>query len=482
MAELDPDLLLGRLAVHYKVLSKDRVGEALRQWRAADGGQDFAAYLAAHGLVAPEVVKKLLHARAQYLERERAKAGGAAPAKAAPTRSASPAAAPAEAAPQPAAPTPAPAAQPAPASGPAPAMPAAGGGGGLLELTPSTTLEELLRRSRQLGASDLHVHSGAQLRLRIQGELEVASEVVTPERAEELVYGLLTEEQRAQLDENLQLDFAFAIDGVGRFRSNAYRQQRGLDAVFRVIPPEPPSLADLGLPEGLESLAAYHQGMVLFTGPAGCGKSSTMAAMVRRINETRPDHIITVEDPIEYVHRSQRCVVNQREVGPHTESFARALRAALREDPDIIAIGELRDLETISLALTAAETGHLVLGTLHTSSAIRTVNRVLGVFPPDQQAQIRTMFSESLRAVVSQRLVPRADGQGRVAAVEVLISTKAVGNLIREQKTFQLQSAMQTGTSQGMCLLDTSLTELVRQGVITKEAARRNAENPKSFA
>ncbi len=351
-----------------------------------------------------------------------------------------------------------------------------------LRFGPGTTLEKLLRQTREINASDLHVHSGARLKVRLNGRLEDTSGLIDSALAEQLIHGLLDEEQQALLKEHMQLDFSHSIPGVGRFRGNAFRQQRGLDAVFRAIPPDPPSLADLGLPDSLADLVSFHQGMVLLTGPAGCGKSSTMAALVRLINEQRPDHIITVEDPIEYVHPSLRCLVNQREVGPHTESFARALRAALREDPDIIVIGELRDLETVSLALTAAETGHLVLGTLHTSNAIRTVNRVLGVFPPDQQAQIRTMFSESLRAVVSQRLLPRADGAGRVAAIEVLMNTKAVGNLIREQKTFQLHSIMQTGSRYGMCLLDASLTTLVKNGWITRETARLESDKPESFA
>ncbi|MCG8458419.1 MAG: type IV pilus twitching motility protein PilT [Holophagales bacterium] len=350
-----------------------------------------------------------------------------------------------------------------------------------IRYSPSSTLDELLAQVQKIRASDLHVHSGARVRVRIHGRMEETSEILSPERAEELIYAILSEEQRARLEEQLQLDFAHEIPGQGRFRANAYKQQNGLDAVFRAIPPNPPTLAELGLPDDLERVVAFHQGIVLFTGPAGCGKSSTMAAMVRLLNAQRPDHILTVEDPIEYVHISDRALINQREVGPHTESFARALRAALREDPDIIAIGELRDLETIELALTAAETGHLVLGTLHTSSAIRTINRLLGVFPPEQQNQIRTMVSESLRAVVSQRLIPRADGQGRIAALEVLMSSRAIGNLIRENKTFQIPSQMQTGAAQGMKILDNSLTELVQQGLITQEEARRNAEDPKRF-
>jgi twitching motility protein PilT len=296
-----------------------------------------------------------------------------------------------------------------------------------------------------------------------------------------MVEEILTPEQREALRERGQVDFAYTLGAQGRFRSNAYRQQRGVDAVFRVIPPKPPTLEELGLPSSLARLANYHQGMVLLTGPAGCGKSSTLAALLNIINEDRHDHIITIEDPIEYIHPSKKCVVNQRQVGPHTGSFARALRGALREDPDIIAIGELRDLETIALALTAAETGHLVLATLHTNNAVRTVNRILGVFPPNQQDQIRTMVSESLRAVVSQRLVAKADGNGRVPALEILMANKAVGNLIRENKTFQIKSVLQTGATHGMCLLDASLAELVKNKVITRDEAARNAEDPQRF-
>jgi twitching motility protein PilT len=255
-----------------------------------------------------------------------------------------------------------------------------------------------------------------------------------------------------------------------------------VDAVFRPIPLEPPTLEDLSLPSSLAKLTGYHQGLVLVTGPAGCGKSSTMAALINLINEDRPDHIITVEDPIEFAHRSKMCVVNQRQVRKHTGSFASALRAALREDPDVIAIGELRDLETISLAITAAETGHLVLGTLHTNDAARTINRILDAYPPDQQSQIRAMISESLRAIVSQKLVPTADGSRRVPALEILLVNIAVSNLIREERVFQLRSVMQTGRNLGMRLFDDSLLELMRAGTISKETARKNCDDPKLFA
>ena len=565
------DLLLGRLAVHFKLLSKEQVSEALQRRRLVDESLDFGSFLVSESYLAPETFQKLEGARQQYLQKNglqpptdarvvaRAPEAPqpAAPVPAAPVPAAPQPAAPQPAAPQPAAPqpeapqpaagfeepelrldpndtspvlqlagdpglsaapaapaapapaapaAPAPAAPAAPApaapAAPAPAAPAAPApaappapvaaepaaaqavvaGAGKLSYSPSSQLRDLLQQAAKLGASDLHVHCQAAIRLRLNGNMEDASPLIDAARSEELIMGLLSDEQKEILEERWQLDFSYEIPQVGRFRANAYRQQKGLDAVFRIIPPRPPTLMDLGLPADLERVVSFHQGMVLFTGPAGCGKSSTMAAMVRLINSDRPDHILTVEDPIEYVHPSLKCVVNQREVGAHTESFARALRAALREDPDIIVIGELRDLETIELALTAAETGHLVLGTLHTSSAIRTINRLLGVFPPEQQNQIRTMVSESVRAIVSQRLIPKADETGRVAALEVLMNTKAIGNLIREKKTFQIQSQMQTGAGQGMVLLDNSLAELVQKGVITREQAFMNAEDAKRFA
>ena len=346
-----------------------------------------------------------------------------------------------------------------------------------------TELDRLLEAAAKGGASDLHLHSGSSVRHRTNGKLvELAGAPVEASRAERMVFSILTPEQRGILEVKGELDFCYTLPGVGRFRTNLYRQQRGYDGVFRAIPPEPPTLEKLGLPAAFAKLTNYHQGMVLVTGPAGCGKSSTLAALVNLINEERRDHIITIEDPIEYIHPSKRCLVNQRAARRHTESFARALRAALREDPDVIVIGELRDLETISLAMTAAETGHFVLATLHTNDTIRTINRLVGAFPSDQQGQVRTMLSESLRAVISQRLLPSADGTRRVPAYELLMVNKAAGNLIRENKTFQIRSILQTGASQGMGLLDDSIAQLVKSGVVSREEALRHVEDAKRIA
>jgi twitching motility protein PilT len=332
------------------------------------------------------------------------------------------------------------------------------------------------------GASDIHLHAGAPILFRIGGTLqEIGPELLDPRRSESFAMCAIPDEQRGTFAQRGELDFCYSQESLGRFRASVYRQQRGVDGVFRHIPPQPRSLDELGLPSTLAKFTNYHQGLVLVTGPTGCGKSSTLAALVDLINEERCEHILTIEDPIEYMHPSKRCVVNQRSVHQHTESFARALRAALREDPDVIVIGELRDLETISLALSAAETGHLVLATLHTNNAIRTLNRLIGAYPADQQGQIRMMLSESLRAVISQRLIPRADGQGRVPAVEVMVVTRAVGNLIRENKTFQINSILQTGASQGMGLLDHAISAHLKAGAITREEALLHCEDPKNL-
>ena len=341
----------------------------------------------------------------------------------------------------------------------------------------ATQMASLLTDAAAAEASDVHVHAGAAVQVRMLGQLKAQGAPLEAAQTRAMLDSVMTAEQRAVLDDVGEVDFAYTTPGGARFRCNVYQQQRGFDGAFRAIPEEPPLLEELALPSSLAKLTTYHQGLVLITGPAGCGKTATLAALVNIINEERREHILTIEDPIEVVHRSKKCLVNQRQVKRHTESFARALRAALREDPDVIVIGEMRDLETISLALSAAETGHLVLATLHTNSAIRTINRMVGVFPPSQQNQVRAMVSESLRAVVSQRLVTTKDGLGRVPALEVLYVNRAVSNLIRENRTIQIRSILQTGTSQGMCLLEQSLQDMVKSGVVTKEEAMRHMES-----
>ena len=505
----DNDALLGRIAVHTKLLTPDQLVEATEEQTRSGGRLRLGEILVQKGFITSAQLQKLLVAQKQVLAKQAAKRAeqaaaatqpgpepgaaripSAAEAAAAatlpvpkPAGAARAASAPPAAHEPPAASAPA-AAHAGPTAG-APTAAAAGTAGAATARSASSPLEalhELLREGVAAGVSDIHLHGGAPIRWRRHGVLEAqAGGPLDPARTEAMLRAALDPDQAALLDAEGQVDLAYTLPGVGRFRVNVYRQQRGLDGVFRVIPDHPPSLAELGLPSTLARLTNYHQGMVLVTGPAGCGKSSTMAAFLNLVNAERSDHILTIEDPIEVLHPSQRCLVNQRQVRRHTETFARALRAALREDPDVIAIGELRDLETISLALTAAETGHFVLATLHTSSTVRTIDRLIGVFPPDQQNQVRTMLSESLRAVVSQRLVRRADGQGRVPALEVLVVNKAVSNLIRENKSFQIRSILQTGAAQGMCLLDSSLEELVKKGVITQEEARRHCEDPKRF-
>jgi twitching motility protein PilT len=345
----------------------------------------------------------------------------------------------------------------------------------------SRPLDKLLAQSVKLKASDVHVHTGAPMQLRVNGKLFAdKSPPIDAAKAEAIIFEVLAPEQRQRLLDTNDIDFVYAIPGIGRFRANVYRELRGWDAVFRFIPPEPPTLDELGLSRTLAPITRIQSGLVLLTGPAGCGKSSTMAALIDHLNNDRAGHVITIEDPIEFVHRSRKSLLTQREINRHTESFAGALRAALRQHPDIIAIGELRDLETIALAVTAAETGHLVLGTLHTNNAVRSINRMLDVFPPKQQPQIRAMLSDSIRAVVSQRLLPAADGNRRVPVVELLLATHAVSNMIREEKTHQIRSVLQTGgRSIGMVAMDDALAELVKLGTISKEVARRHCEDPK---
>ena len=332
------------------------------------------------------------------------------------------------------------------------------------------TMQDLLREAADKGASDLHLSAGEPPLLRVHGDLvRIEHPAVTPEQVTELVNSIMSDAQRATFEAEHEVDFACELEGKGRFRVNVFVHSRGPGAVLRTIPTQIPALDTLHMPPVLKELCTRERGLVLVTGPTGSGKSTTLAAMVDVINQTWDAHILTIEDPIEFVHPPKRCLVNQREVGPHTNSFSNALRSALREDPDVILIGEMRDLETISLALTAAETGHLVFGTLHTSSAPKTIDRIIDVFPAGQQGQIRTMLSESLEAVVAQTLLKKKGG-GRVAACEVLIGTPAVRNLIREGKLHQITSMMQTGQRLGMQTLDMGLADLVKRGLIEPTA------------
>ena len=333
------------------------------------------------------------------------------------------------------------------------------------------TMEQLLREAVDKNASDLHLSAGQPPRLRVDGDLAPLDHPVqTPDDVMACVETVLNAEQKAKFQADHELDLACALDGVGRFRVNVFMQNRGPGAVMRRIPTVIPTMEQLGLPPVFQQLCSKDRGLVLVTGPTGSGKSTTLAAMIDYINSNEDAHILTLEDPIEFVHQSKRCLVNQREVGPHTGSFSAALKSALREDPDVILVGEMRDLETISLALTAAETGHLVFGTLHTSSAPKTIDRIIDVFPSGQQGQIRTMLSESLEAVIAQKLLKKKGG-GRVAAHEILVGIPAVRNLIREAKLHQIPSAMQTGGSFGMQTMDVAVAELSKKGLLEVPAA-----------
>jgi twitching motility protein PilT len=347
---------------------------------------------------------------------------------------------------------------------------------------PEPTLPDLLRHARALGASDLHLSTGTVPHVRVNGTLSpLPMAPSSPERLENWIRPILTNERGRTFEERQQIDFCHKDGSLGRFRTNVFLQRKGMSAVFRLVPFDVPNLADIGLPESLWELTTYSQGLILVTGPAGCGKTTTLAALVDRINATERCHILTIEDPIEYVHENKDSLVNQREIPGHSRTFARALRQSLREDPDVILVGEMRDLETISLAITAAETGHLVLATLHTTTAASTVDRIINAFPADQQGQIRQMVSESLKAVISQSLLPRRDGSGRIAAWEILRNTSAVAGLIREAKTFQIPSAMQTGGGAGMMLMDASLMRLVQDGAVDPRVAYDRALRKEAF-
>ncbi len=317
------------------------------------------------------------------------------------------------------------------------------------------TLDKVFKAAIDFKASDVHVVPGEPFILRRLGKLtKMKSSILTPDQCEQVTFEILSDEQQKKLKRNLQLDFALERPTLGRFRGSAMMHQNGLSAVFRVIPPKIPTLEELGHPEIVTKVLDNHQGLILVTGATGHGKSTTLAAMIDHINSNRAHHILTVEDPIEFIHPLKKGAINQRQIGRHTLSYANALKGALREDPDVIVIGELRDLETISLAISASETGHLVIGTLSTSSAPKTIDRIIDSFPPGEQSQIRTMLSEALKAVITQRLIPAKDGASMVMALEIMIGTMPLANLIRDGKTFQIPSIMQTGRSVGMQLMD----------------------------
>lgn len=493
---MDPaDRLLGELALRHALLTREQIMDCVRRSQQEEGRRNFAEIARDLGWLSESTLRALLESRDQVVARRNsvpaasARAGGPSSGRARvepdeldeledespiDTRAAPPSI-------------------PPPAAGVVThshhAKPRAAvardpsGDPNVDDATKPPYLLRALRYAVQNRASDLHLHSGAPIIARGSGRLlpfanQKPLGVAATEKA---IAQVLTDEQWDKLASDGEVDFPLDLPRIGRFRVNAYRQHRGLDIVMRILPPEPPTLEQLGLPSHLERLVDYRTGLVLCTGPAGCGKSTTLAALLNVIVSSRRDHVLTIENPIEYVYRGGKAIVTQRQVGAHTASFARALRAALREDPDVIAITELRDRETMGLALTAAETGHLVFGSLHTGNAGQTIGRIINAFPADEQGQIRVTLAESLRAVVSQRLVPRADGNGRVVALEVLNVTAAVTNMIREEKEYQVGSIMQTGKSQGMVTLDDSLGELVTAGTIEKAQARRFAENKERF-
>ncbi|GAC1316340.1 MAG: type IV pilus twitching motility protein PilT [Collimonas sp.] len=343
-------------------------------------------------------------------------------------------------------------------------------------------ISELLAFSVKNKASDLHLSAGLPPMIRVHGDVRrINLPPLEHKDVHSMIYDIMNDGQRKAYEEHLECDFSFEIPGLARFRVNAFNQDRGAAAVLRTIPSVVLTLEQLNAPRIFGDLALKPRGLVLVTGPTGSGKSTTLAAMVNHVNENEYAHILTIEDPIEFVHQSNKCLINQREVGPHTHSFSNALRSALREDPDVILVGELRDLETIRLALTAAETGHLVFGTLHTSSAAKTIDRIVDVFPGEEKEMVRAMLSESLQAVISQSLLKTKDGSGRVAAHEIMLGTPAIRNLIRESKIAQMYSAIQTGSNMGMQTLDSNLTDLVKRNVISLASARAAAKTPDNF-
>jgi twitching motility protein PilT len=354
----------------------------------------------------------------------------------------------------------------------------------------SVDMQEILQQVFEMGASDLHIKAGQPPILRISGKLTRSQfDPLTKDETQRLIFSILTSEQRKTLEQTYELDCSYGLEGVGRWRINAYRDRGTFAAAFRTISSTIPSMDELGLPPVVKELVHKPRGLILVTGPTGSGKSTTLAAMIDWINENRCEHILTIEDPIEFLHYNKQSIISQRELGGDTKSFANALRAALREDPDVILVGEMRDLETIGLALTAAETGHLVLGTLHTSSAAQTIDRIVDVFPPTQQEQVRVMLSNGLVSVLSQTLLPIANQapigsgmtKGRALAMEILVNTPGIANLIRESKTAQIYSAIQTGGAMGMQTLEACLAQMVKRGLVTYEEAMTKTSHPDDF-
>jgi twitching motility protein PilT len=370
-----------------------------------------------------------------------------------------------------------PVSQPTPQPVPEPAEPAAPAA---QPKRSATSIDELLEQVVVRGSSDLHVTVGSEPVVRVNGRLQRLEEFarLSPEDTQRMLYRILSTEQQKHFEIKRQIDISYSIPGLARFRVNVYFQRESLGAAFRLIPAELKTLEQLGLPPVLKEFTSKPRGLVLVTGPTGSGKSTTLAAVIDEINRTRDDHIMTIEDPIEFLHRHKRCIVNQREIGPDASSFAEALRGALRQDPDVILLGEMRDLETISTALTAAETGHLVFATLHTQDAPSTVDRLIDVFPGAQQEQVRVQIASTLQGIVTQTLLPTMDGLGRVAALEILLPDDAVRNLIRQAKVEQIYSVMQTNTSRGMQTLEQALLDLVRRGKISKEIALMRSSKP----
>jgi twitching motility protein PilT len=470
------ELLFGRIAIHNKIISQEQYDECLAVREKPGNKHDLGSIVRSKGFVNERQYRSVRKAQEKHLckngateDQARRIARGHAGTEVA-------------ARPEPEQVSPAAPAAPVEASSPVIRLVDSGGvrpG----DASARQTMLSLLKKTRQMGASDLHLSCGSRPFMRLHGSITPFKKLEPLDDAtnQRLISSVMSDADWAKFYATNDWDGCLDLGDLGRYRTNVLRQRRGVSACFRVIKETVPSLEALGLPESLERFTTFHQGLVLVTGPTGSGKSSTLAALIEVINKNRKDHVITLEDPIEFIFESKQCNITQRQIELHTESWTNALRAALREDPDIIMVGEMRDLDTVRLAITAAETGHLVFGTLHTTNATRTIDRVLDVFPPKEQAQIRAMVSESLKGVVSQQLIPRSDGKGRVCAFEVLLTTTAVAHLIRERRTFQLFSVMQTGRKQGMRLMDESLKEFVTQGLISVDEARARATNPKLF-